>query len=31
MLTMAEQNARRLMIAAPQGVADKLTGILAGA
>lgn len=28
---MAEQNARRLMIAAPQGVADKLTGILAGA
>lgn len=28
---MAEQNVRRLMIAAPQGVADKLTGILAGA
>lgn len=28
---MAEMNARRLMVAAPQGVADKLTGILASA
>lgn len=31
MLTMAEHTTRRFMIAAPQGVADKLTGILAGA
>lgn len=28
---MAERNARRFMIAAPQGVSDKLTGILASA